>query len=294
MEENDFLREYRICMNKENFFAFPKIIALMQSLAWINEYYHNLGSIQIFKNIPIDLMSPSYSLCSDLSKIMDAMAGTANAVQGTVKNPVAKQALRELGILPHNSTPWNLFNPDTPDEFAEAVLSHYSAAWDEARTVFLTNLDAYQIGEDVKELFTEGIECHTAKLYRATVLTVLPAAETEFRRTFKIAPSKAATSLEELRKAIMEAPAKLMLCHVAPLDLFEILDEHVYKKVGTQEDVERLAANPIPNRHAAVHGLIQYKSELCSLNALILADYVFFLISQMADNLELGERINKK
>lgn len=217
--------------------------------------------------------------------LMKSIQGWADAMQGTVKNPAAKKALRERGILPHKSTPWNLFEPDMPDEFPDAVLSHYSTEWDQARAMFLTDLDGYQIGEEAKEAYIEGIECHTSNLYRPAILTVLPAAETEFRRNFDIAPGKPAASLRELREAIMEAPVGVILSHVAPFDLFETLDKHLYERVQSQEDVARLATDPIPNRHAAIHGLIQYKSELNSLNALILTDYVFFVISQIADYL---------
>ena len=178
-------------------------------------------------------------------------------MQGTIKDTAAKQALRERGILPHKSTPWELFDQDKPDDFADQVLSYYSTRWDQARTVFLTDINAYKIGEEAREAFIEGIECHTSKLYRPAILTALPAAEIEFRRTFEIAPGRQGASLLELRNAVMDAPAALILSHVAPFDLFETLDKHLYEKIRTQEDVGKFAADPIPNRHAAIHGLIR-------------------------------------
>lgn len=221
--------------------------------------------------------------------IQDAVAGLNKAwqpaiqlVQSLGRLSAAKEPLQQRGILSHRSTPWDLFKADAAEDFPDAVLDFYEHQWDRAEAVFMSDIDSYLIGDDAKDAFMEAIQCHRRGLFRASVLTLLPAVEMEFRRAFEIGPGVQAVNLEELRKAVMEAPAGVLLIHVAPLHLFEILDEHTYERVKTQEDVDRLSRDPIPNRHAAIHGLLIYKTRLNSLNALIIADYVFFLISQLS------------
>ncbi len=43
--------------------------------------------------------------------------------------------------------------------------------------------------------------------------------------------------------------------------------------------MERFAQDPVPNRHAAVHGLVSYSSMQNSLNTIFMADYIFQVIS---------------
>lgn len=194
----------------------------------------------------------------------------------------AKKPLKAAGLLPHRSTPWGRFDPEAAADFPDEVLRYYETEWGEAEATFLADIDDYTIGNDAKAAFREAIACHRHGLYRSAVLTLLPTAEMEFRRLFDMSPGENAASLEELRKLVMELPAGVILGHVAPIDLFTVLDEHLYDRVKTPEAVERFRNDPIPNRHAAIHGLIHYASAQNSLNMLILADYIFFLLSQLS------------
>ena len=54
----------------------------------------------------------------------------------------------------------------------------------------------------------------------------------------------------------------------------------VFQRVGNEEDRERLKQNPVPNRHAAIHGFVTYDSSQNSLNAIFIADYVFRIIGE--------------
>ena len=194
----------------------------------------------------------------------------------------AKKPLKAAGVLPHRSTPWGRFDPDAPEAFPDVVLEYYAAEWEEAEAIFLADIDDYSIDTNAKAAFRDAVGCHRHGFFRSAVLTLLPAAEMEFRRLFEITPRGNAASLEELRKLVMDLPAGVILGHVAPIDLFTVLDEHLYDQVKTPEAVERFRKDPIPNRHAAIHGLVHYASAKSSLNMLILADYIFFLLSQLS------------
>ena len=51
---------------------------------------------------------------------------------------------------------------------------------------------------------------------------------------------------------------------------------HAYEQV--KADRRRFERDPVPNRHAAMHGLVPYKTHKHSMNMLILTDYVFQIL----------------
>ena len=57
--------------------------------------------------------------------------------------------------------------------------------------------------------------------------------------------------------------------------LYRKLDEHAY--LDTEEFPDTLS-DTVPNRHATMHGRASYSTHQNSINALILADYVFQVI----------------
>ncbi|MEM5543674.1 hypothetical protein WNY61_13090 [Sulfitobacter sp. AS92] len=198
------------------------------------------------------------------------------------KHQKAKDSLRQApGLLPHATTPWDLFDEDKPDKFGPLVAEFYETNWDTVEEQFQRDLQDYNVGEEAKRAMHDALKCHRHGLFRSVVLTLLPYVEMEFRKAFEIEVGGNAASLQELRNIVWKMPAGIVLSHTAPLDLLEILDAHLYDKVKTAEALARFEADEIPNRHAAIHGLIEYSTHQNSINTLIVADYVFFLISQL-------------
>lgn len=79
------------------------------------------------------------------------------------------------------------------------------------------------------------------------------------------------------------------------MDIFGLLTKHIehedesesnkfiyglFQKVRSEEDRERLVQDPIPNRHATLHGLVVYSSQQNSLNSIFIADYIFRIFGQ--------------
>lgn len=193
----------------------------------------------------------------------------------------AKLTLQKNGILPSATTPWNLYERERQDEFPGIVLRYYSENWAEVQRKLGEYAQEYDISPHTKLGYSEALTCHRNGLFRASILTTLACIESEFRTCFGIRTGSSATQLKELRDYASEAPAGIFLNHVAPITFFDILQRHLYEKVSTAADLDRFKADPIPNRHAAVHGLIVYNSRLSSLNMIFLADFIFFLISQL-------------
>jgi hypothetical protein len=55
----------------------------------------------------------------------------------------------------------------------------------------------------------------------------------------------------------------------------ERMADHLYKTVRTTENVAELVNDSVPNRHAALHGLVSYRTMKSSLNALIMTEFMF-------------------
>ena len=64
----------------------------------------------------------------------------------------------------------------------------------------------------------------------------------------------------------------------------------MYEQVNDKRD--RFEKHPIPNRHAAMHGLVPYPTHKHSLNMLILADYVFRVFRPNHQRIQSGEEGN--
>ena len=205
------------------------------------------------------------------------------------KNNAAKLKLREAGLLPHRTTPWSTFQGEDLNAVSRITFEHYANNWDQIEKQIITELDGYQISTSAKQSFYEALACHRNRLYRPAVLTLLPSVEMEFRKAFELKAGDPGASLKELRKIIKKVPAGYVLSHVAPFDMFRVLDEHLYESVETEETLEKFQNDPVPNRHAAIHGLIEYTDVLHSLNAIIIADYVFLMISQITKYAEEQE-----
>lgn len=193
----------------------------------------------------------------------------------------AKAAMEPTGILPHTTTPWDRFDASESELFSARVEEYFRNEWDAVSRELGAMIDSYEISDETNASMAEAIECHGHGLYRSTVRSVYPAIESEFRSSFSIEVGKQDASLRMLRKTLKEAPVTAILAHVAPIRLFNILDTHIYDPVKTLEALDRFTKDPVPNRHAVVHGVINYTTWVHSLNSLIVADYIFMVIDSL-------------
>lgn len=191
--------------------------------------------------------------------------------------------LEDAGWVAHFSTPFESVDCcDGDAEVLHGFLSrYYREKWRDLRRDIESRIAEYEIDTEAKATFDEALIAHEAGLYRCVCRVLIPEIERVARKELHDDRMDRITNQERLQ----ELAGKLPLRSVAGprglynLNLYRRLSNHLYAHVTTDEDRIRFARDPVPNRHAAVHGLVAYSSMQSSLNAIFLADYIFFVIT---------------
>lgn len=192
----------------------------------------------------------------------------------------AFQLIEDAGWLPHDTNPVEALAGVTEPDLANQILErHYRDHWGQVRAVFELRLGGYDIDEEAKATFVEVLDCHQAGHYRAAIRTLFPEIERIARNELHGGSLEGIASQPKLR----EAAGGLPVSAVEPgglygLNLFSKLYDGLYALAKTDEKVAECAADPVPNRHAAVHGLVSYRTRQSSINAIIMADYILQVI----------------
>lgn len=197
--------------------------------------------------------------------------------------------LEQAGWLPHPASPWHLLDNRDLNGAAlnEAVEQHYVAQWPAVRAKIEVAITSYLIDDEAKLTFREALLAHEAGLFRCVPRTLFPEIERVSRAVLHHGAMDKIASQPELKKIVGSlCPQDLAREGVSGLRLYNKLVDHMYANMPTPEDVAAIAAEPVPNRHAAVHGYVPYNTLRHSMNALIIAEYLFHAISvqvEMAD-----------
>jgi hypothetical protein len=198
------------------------------------------------------------------------------------KDEKKHKRLDDAGWLPHRTTPFDAL----PDDFdAEAIdnalSSYYKERWEDVRCAFQGMLTGYDIDAEAKATFVEALEAHTLGHYRCVPRLLFPEIERVVRDEFFPGDLKRRlASQPDLREAASGLSGhEVSTSFAAGMHLYKKLTEHLYIKIGSDADLEKVARSHVPNRHAAIHGLVVYKTEKASLNALIMTEFAFHLVS---------------
>ncbi|EIZ79223.1 hypothetical protein WSK_2068 [Novosphingobium sp. Rr 2-17] len=215
------------------------------------------------------------------------IAGVRDFLQSDEVISVMRVAHRNLicqdaGWLFHYTTPIHLFTDEMNARDAGTMLEeYYRTNWPDIETSFRHELQASDVDDEAKAAFDEALRAHRAGLYRCSVRTLFPEIERQARIHFNGGKLNSLASLKEVRKAIGGLGwSELQEARNGPVFVqFATMAHHLYEKVETQESFEKFSATPIPNRHAAVHGLISYDSMQSSIAALIMTEFMFRMIT---------------
>ncbi len=195
--------------------------------------------------------------------------------------------IEQAGWLPHYTTPLAEIQDVTDVEKLNEILNeHYENAWPSVRQMFEERLVSYEIDEEAKTAFSEALDAHEAGLFRTAVRAVFPEIERIVREELYGGEGDRIASVPKLIQAAGEMPAGSTdePGGLFGLTLFGKLYEHLYANTLTEEDLRRCVADPVPNRHAALHGRVSYRTRQNSINALIMTDYIFQVVCAVKNN----------
>ncbi|PVM82066.1 hypothetical protein DDF67_23940 [Caulobacter endophyticus] len=190
--------------------------------------------------------------------------------------------VEDAGWLPHYTTPFELLDdPDLSTEaIAQILVAHYVDGWSQVRATFEAAVQDYDVDTAAKAAMIEALDSHQAGRFRSVVALLFNEIERVTRVEFHGGAPVQISSVHSLQEAAGSLePSELAPSGMAGMRLFGRLVNHLYVTVKTSADVERLVVDPVPNRHAATHGLVIYGSAKNSLNTLIMADYVFQVVT---------------
>ncbi|WP_050387313.1 hypothetical protein [Bradyrhizobium pachyrhizi] len=197
------------------------------------------------------------------------------------KTDQRKHTLDRIGVLPHASTPVLLLDSQDDDAIKAALQDHYIANWNEVGDNIRKRVQLLSVDDEAKAALAEGLEAHANGHYRAVCRLLLP----EIERVARVELKGNATGTIHVAAVVGKPAESLPITATNPrgyfaLGLYQRLTEHLYIKVDDTNRA-RLESDPVPNRHAAIHGLVVYNSFWNSLNVIFMTDYAFQLVSMI-------------
>jgi hypothetical protein len=199
--------------------------------------------------------------------------------------------------LPHHTTPFDLLESEDMEQgqVTDLIAGHYTNEWPAVEQAFLTQLASYDLDEEAKETMREALLAHRQGMFRVAPRLLFPEIERvcsdaffDGKRTISVPTKKGKqsrlpiTRLKEVWEMVGELPIGDLAAYEYSWQLFRKVEDHLYSDVGDDETArEKYCADPVPNRHAALHGIICYNTQQTSLNTIIMADFIFHLVSQL-------------
>lgn len=192
--------------------------------------------------------------------------------------------LDSAGWLPHYTTPFDILRNTTlqGDELGQAIEEYYHSNWGNVVLQIQERLARYCIDDEAKAVHREALAAHKAGHYRSTVRLLFP----EIERVARLALHNGSLEVSiTSQHALRNLAGSMGLGDIEPpgyysLNLFKKLDDHLYAKV-TSKTLENIQRDRVPNRHAAIHGVVMYSSFQNSMNTMIMAEYVWQIIDSI-------------
>ena len=209
------------------------------------------------------------------------MTSLSNSLRRTHGHPKEKEA-EELGWIPHYTLPLNLIENKEGEKLDLAIMFHYRDKWLKVREELERETDKYLIDEHTKNTMKEALQAHSCKLYHLVTPTLLVSIESAVRiHLNKNTVEQRLDVKEKILRGFENLPVSNTRNLSSEMIQYETIKNHVYKHINNEADRADLSENQIPNRHAAIHGLVLYASEKTSLNSIFLADFTFHTITEI-------------
>lgn len=236
---------------------------------------------ELLKNL-VQTFSPfRQQLSETLQKLAEIFQPFVPYVEAFAKYHKIVEAFDKTGWLPYYSAPFHYVEECGEDsQLLDSHLSdYYRTQWDDIRQDIESRLDYYDIDEEARATFREAFSAHDVGHYRCVVRLLFPEIERMFRVQFFENKAGQIPSKEMLEKLTDGKYLEDFTRREAfGWTLFGRLARHLYEPVG-DDNRAKFQQDFVPNRHAALHGLVSYSTHKHSVNMIIMADYVFQIIT---------------
>lgn len=247
-----------------------------------------------------------------LRKFMETAVPVLTAVLSEIEKwNISSDVLAKAGWLPHYTMPFEAIakSDGNEDQISATILEYYARNWENVREHTESRLADYKIDAEAKATFKEALDAHESGLHRCVCRVLFPEIERVlFTELFGgILGSEPITYDKYIRTLAGDNRSieDFIVDGLYDLSVFGQItkavrendrqnrgEEHlsekdetifgIFSSVRNEERRELLTRNPIPNRHAAMHGLVIYSSPQHSLNTIFLADYMFGIVSRIS------------
>ena len=250
---------------------------------------HAIQSLQKLGAAVQLLIEPLQPFIQSMQRVSQAIApvleGIAPYIEHFVKYHEFIDSVRPTGWLPYHTVSLDYVEECGDDvSLLEARLAEfYENNWQDIRQDIKTRMDRYHISEETKATFREALSAHDVGHYRCVCRVLFPEIDREFRIHFfedAAGPISSKRMLERFEN-------RTTLRDVLPREaygwiLFDRLVHHLYEPVHDSNRA-KYEEDYVPNRHASTHGLVPYSTFKHSMNMIIMADYIFQILTSRAE-----------
>lgn len=194
------------------------------------------------------------------------------------------EAIEATGWMAHPSSPFRLVeeNELAGDYLVQAVEDYYREEWDAVAAGMQSRVEACLIDEEAKATFAEALAAHGAGFFRCAPRLLFPELERVARKELHGGAMNKMASQLGLQEAVGSlTPMQMAWSGTAGLRFYRKLTEHMYANLRDEDAVRSIATDPVPNRHATVHGYVSYAAANASFNAMAGTEYLFMAISAL-------------
>ena len=211
-----------------------------------------------------------------LEGLNDLIEATGPHIEKLVRHQRIERQFSNSGWLPYYSELIEHVEEHKGDAISldNMISAYYREHWAEIRKDIEARMEMYEIDGEAKETIHEVLSAHESERYRCVCRTLFPEIERLIKRNYfnNVGSIKTREMVRKLAEHLTEGEifSRQGFCLVT-------IGRHVEHMYARADDDmrDRLQEYFIPNRHAALHGLVSYSTHKHSLNMIIMADYIF-------------------
>ena len=151
-------------------------------------------------------------------------------------------------------------------------MQYFQNNWQVVRQTIEEELYESYVDSDAKEAVSQALTAHESGLFRLVPPSMFTAIERAVRVSLYGDRVGRFSVREQLMKNLGQLPLSALISGGTSFAGFAQLSNHLYENIWTDTDREHFMDEAVPNRHASIHGLVNYGSAKSSLNAIFVAD----------------------